>query len=504
MSEYPVIADIFAKLGVVASASETAGLVVTAPADGSLIATIAEDTQASVAAKVMLASGAQKRWGATSRAVRGQWIEKLAEAIKQQREPLAQLIVWEAGKTIKEALTEVDGSSDVLSKTIKDATLADFSNMRRTKERPPAGVVGLITSFNFPVVVAGWTIAPALLAGNGVLWKPSEKTPLSALAYKAIFDQVMGEYADLLQIIIGGREIGTALVAHEHVDMISATGSVAMGQGIKATLANKKNNHIKPVLELGGNNGVIVSQHFAPERLEWLVQSIMNSYLGTSGQRCTNTRRIIVHKSQHDPLVAVFEKKIQDFLALGIVKNPLTGLSNDYGFGPLIDADGFARFEDAKKHVLSEGGKIVFGKRLHASQFPQAYYVEPTLALLPRQTSVMYEETFAPILFVTPYDGDITQAIAILNAPSNAGLVSGIYTQSQKEADYFAAHSQAGHVLINSAKGTGTPAFGMGFGGNKDSGEGEILNNADPLRAFTRDTAYSRIAQNTEIPMDKD
>ena len=176
---------------------------------------------------------------------------------------------------------------------------------------------------------------------------------------------------------------------------------------------------------------------------------------------------------------------------------------DDFGYGPLIDGDAFSRFEQAQKKVIQAGGKILFGKRILVAEYPKAYYVEPALALMPEQTEIMHEEVFAPLLFITPYAGDIHAALKLLNAPENAGLVSGIYTQSQEEADIFAAHSDAGHVLINSPKGTGTPAFGMGFGGNKSSGEGEILNAADPLRPFTRDTKFSRIAQNKDIKMDQ-
>ena len=481
-----------------------AGLEVTSPADGAVIARLETDDKTRLEDKIARSCFSQKVWERQLRATRAELLERLSAAIKAQRESLANLITLEAGKTQKEALGEVDSCADVLLKTIKDAALPDFNGMRRCKERPPVGVVGLITSFNFPLVVAAWTIAPALLAGNSVLWKPSEKTPLTALAMKGIFDGMAVEHADLLHVLIGGRDIGTALVAHEQVDMISATGSVMMGKGIKATLAKKTNNSVKPILELGGNNGVIISDRISPEHLKFAVQSVISSFLGTSGQRCTNTRRIIVHASFYDKTVELFQAGLQAFLDATPIENPTTGISNDYGYGPLIDGDAYARFTKAQQQVQSEGGKILLGKRLHAEEWPAAFYTQPALAILPTQTGIMHEETFAPILFITQYDGGIEQALALLNAPENAGLVGGIYTQSQREADYFARHNGAGHCLINSPKGTGTPAFGMGFGGNKESGEGEILNGADPLRAFTRDTVYTRIAQNAEIIMDKD
>jgi len=473
---------------------EAQGLPITCPADGSVIACLAPDTKQSLGHKIQRARAAQQAFCQLKRSRREALLEKLSMAIREHRDLLAELITLEAGKTGKEALAEADGSADILLKTIKDAALPKLNGMIRCKEQPPAGIVGLITSFNFPLVVANWTIAPALLAGNGVVWKPSEKTPLAALAYKAVFDKAAAAHGDLLQVIVGGRDIGEMLVAHENIDMISATGSVAMGQGIKAALAQKKNNDMRPILELGGNNGVIISDKMSEKHLDWSLQSLLNSFFGTSGQRCTNTRRLIVHQNMIDNAVELLRQKVEAFLARG------SSAWEEYGYGPLIDADAYSRFERAKKRVSEEGGEILFGKRL-LKETPAAYYVEPALALMPAHTALMHEETFAPILFIVPYDGGIDEAIGMVNAPANAGLVNGIYTQSQAEADRFAAANEAGHSVINPPRGTGTPAFGMGFGGNKDSGEGEILNAADPLRPFTREERYRRIAQNKEIGM---
>ncbi len=496
------IAAIFQELQCNVGLAQESGLHITSPADGTVIATLAMDNRQTLDGKVNAARAAQAPWTAADRHNRAAFLEALSAAIRKHRELLAELITLEGGKTTKEALGEADGSADMPLKTIKDATLAETSSMTRLKERPPVGVVGLITSFNFPLVVANWTLAPALLAGNAVIWKPSEKTPLVAHAYKCIFASIADEKRDLLQIVIGARDIGEALVSHEGIDMISATGSVAMGKGIKATLAKKKNNAIRPILELGGNNGVIISDKISPEHLEWSLKSLLNSFLGTSGQRCTNTRRLIVHQSIYERAVEILKRQIEQFIASGAIQSPLAGASNDYGYGPLIDKDAWQRFEKAKQAVSKEGGKVLFGQRLLEKEYPDAYYVEPALALLPKHAPIMQEETFAPILFIVPY-GDFDEALSMLNAPANAGLVNGIYTQSKSEADQFAARNEAGHGVINSPKGTGTPAFGMGFGGNKESGEGEILNAADPLQAFTCPGALRRIAQNKDVAMDQ-
>lgn len=496
------VAKIFDDLESTPALEAAGGLAVTTPWSGKQIASLALDTQKSLNEKVAKAKAAQVRFARLPWRERVKCVQRYAEALQKNQAQLAAVIHAEAGKTPKEAEGEAASSAAILTKTIADASLPDNSGMQRIKERPPAGVVGLITSFNFPMVVAHWTMAPAMLAGSAVIWKPSEKTPLSALACKAVFDKALTEYADLLQVAIGDRHaVGGPMVAHEDVDMISATGSVGMGQGIKATLAKKKNNALPPILELGGNNGVIITGSVTPEHLAWSVASIMNSFLGTTGQRCTNTRRVIVHKDKYDAVVAEFKKQIENFLkASG--KNGTFDDSNTFGYSALIDATEFGHFEQAKKQAQKEGGTIVFGKRLNEKALPDAYYVEPTLALMPKQTDAMHEETFAPFLYIVPYDGKLQSALDIMNAPENAGLVGGIYTLSQKEADEFAYGCEAGHALINSPKGTGTPAYGMGFGGNKDSGCGEILNSADPLAPFTRPDKFTRIAQNKEIALE--
>lgn len=476
-------------------------ITITSPCNGEVIANLTADNGQTLAYKIKQAMDAQNKWLQNPRHVREKILTGFSEAITVNKKNIVDLIIYDAGKTEKEAIAEVTGAADILIKTIENSRLPEFNGMARCKERPPVGIVGLITSFNFPLAVAHWTIAPALLAGNAVIWKPSEKTPMVAIAIKEIFDKVAGDYSDLLQIIIGGRELGSRLVSHEQVDMISATGSVAMGQGIKAALNKKNNNKILPILELGGNNGVIISDKITDEHLRWSISAIMNSFLATSGQRCTNTRRLIVQKNIYNKTIALLEQNIKDFLASNVIVNPIGNPSNEYGYAALIDEDAFQRFESAKTQAVKEGGKILFGKRLLAKEYSQAYFVEPSLAVMPTQSAIMYKETFAPLLFIVPYD-TFDEAIELVNTPDNAGLVGGIYTQNKEETEIFALKNGAGHTLINSPRGTGTPAYGMGFGGNKESGTGEILNNADPLQAFTKADKFSRIATNSSIKME--
>lgn len=499
MTYHQKISGIFSALGGQVNLETLQGLKVTSPWTGENVAHIPIDTPETLTEKINRARSAQQRFAALPRRDRVKLVEAYATGLKAAQASLAEVIRIEAGKTSKEALGEAVGSADVLFKAIADSTLADSGGMQRVKERPPAGVVGLITSFNFPMVVAHWTAGAALIAGNAIVWKPSEKTPLSALACKAVFDRAMPAFGDLLQVVIGERTIGEALVGNEGVDIISATGSVGMGKGISETLKRKKNNSLAPILELGGNNGVIISQHVTLEHLKWSVSSIMNSFLGTTGQRCTNTRRIIVHESRLNETVALFEKEIEQFMAQHS-QSDLPREDNPFGYAALIDEDAFNRFEHAKQQAQKEGGRIVLGNRLADAVQPGAYYVQPALAVMPEQSAIMHSETFAPLLYIVPYK-NLEDAFVMLNAPENAGLVAGIYTLSQQEADSFSARAEAGHALINSPKGTGTPAYGMGFGGNKASGTGEILNSADPLAAFTRPGKFTRIAQNKDIPL---
>lgn len=479
------------------------GLAVDSPCTGATLAHVAVADAASVAAKVQAAKTATAEWRTQPRAVREAFVEALSQAVRAQKEALGALITHEGGKTLKEGMGEAEGSADVLAKTIKDSALPELGGMVRVKEREPAGVVALITSFNFPLAVANWTIAPALLAGNAVIWKPSEKTPLTALAYEKIFMEAAAKFpavpAGLFSTVIGGADVGSALVADEAVDMVSATGSVMMGRAIRSTLAKKKNRSVPPILELGGNNAIVISGRNSPEQITRALDALLQSVLGTAGQRCTNTRRLIVYETVYSQVMEGLKKCFQEFIASGVIGNPLTSEPNAYGYGPLIDADAYERFEWAKQQVVIEGGHIHFGARIQAD----GVYVEPALAEMKSQTEVMHHEVFAPLLFVAPCKPDIKVALAAVNAPENAGLVNGIYTQDAGEAEYFALHNRAGHSVINSPRGTGTPANGMGFGGQRASGEGEILNAADPLAAFCKPHgAVRRIARDASVPLD--
>lgn len=429
---------------------------------------------------------AQKNWALVSRGRRVLLLESYAQHLQQSRQQLAEILAQDARKTAKDAQSEVDAAIESIHKTIRDTTMPELGDMVREKIRPSVGIVGLITSFNFPMVVAHWTIAPALLAGNAVIWKPSEKTPRVALLCKEIFDAVAGDHKNILQLLQGDRQLGAAMVADEGVDMIAATGSVMMGESIARMLAAKKNNKVPPLLELGGNNALVIAASMSDAHLAFAVDALMSSFLGSTGQRCTNTRRLIVHEAWFDKTLTQIEQWLRAWIASGSLRDP----ENIYGYNRLIDAQAEAQFDAAKMQAVKEGGRLLFGGE-----------GEPALAIMPEQTAVMHTETFAPLLYIVPYRGTIEAAMQLVNAPENAGLVNGVYTLSQAEADQFVALNEAGHSVINSPKGTGTPAFGMGFGGNKASGVGEILWSNDPLAAFTRPHPAKRVAVNKTIAL---
>ncbi len=480
---------------------QAAGLAIHTPITGEPVAQIASDSAATVAAKAMRARAAQAQWRKVQREQREAFLSALAQTMSANKALLGEMITIEAGKIIKEGIGEAEGAANILNKTMADAKAAEALGAAR--ERLPVGVVGLITSFNFPLAVAYWTIAPALLAGNTVLWKPSEKTPLVALICEKLFQQAAAAFgptvpADLLQLLIGAREIGTALVADEQIDLISATGSVAMGKGIRATLTQKKNKGASPILELGGNNAVIFSASLDDASLEAALKAVLESALGTTGQRCTDTRRLFVPHAQLQKATGFLRAEYQKLIDSGTIGNVLEEPLNRFGYGPLIDRDAFVRYLHALREADSEDATVFLGEhllvtnftddetRLLTEQHPKTYYVRPALAVMPTQEpgSIMFEETFAPVLFIAPYD-NFEQAIAMANAPENGGLVGALYTIDRKEAERFAEENDAGHSVINSPTGTGTPAHGLGFGGNKASGEGVILA-PDPLCAFTR------------------
>jgi L-aminoadipate-semialdehyde dehydrogenase len=338
----------------------------------------------------------------------------------------------------------------------------------------PAGVCGIISAFNFPVAVWSWNAALALVCGDPVIWKPSEKVPLSALAAQQIFERALARFGDapdaLSQVLVGRADVGEALVANRDIAIVSATGSTRMGRAVGPVVAARFG---KCVLELGGNNAMIVARS---ADLDLALRAIVFAAVGTAGQRCTTLRRLIVHESIHDELVANLKAVYRD-LPLG---DPLKAGTL---VGPLIDAAAFRNMSHALEQAKAQGGKVTGGDRALVAEYPDAYYARPALVEMPGQTAIVREETFAPILYVIKYR-DLDEAIAIHNDVPQ-GLSSCIFSTDVRETETFLSASGSDCGIANVNIGPSGAEIGGAFGGEKDTGGGRE-SGSDAWKAYMR------------------
>ncbi len=476
-----------------------ADLRVHSPIDGSALASLRPSTAAEVAAAVAQAHQAFLAWRQVPAPVRGELIRLLGEQLRAAKSELGQLVTLEAGKIQSEGLGEVQEMIDIcdfavgLSRQQHGLTIASERPGHRMMETwHPLGVVGVISAFNFPVAVWSWNAALAIVCGNSVIWKPSEKTPLSALAVQALFDRALARFVaqggqvppGLSQVLVGAREVGEALVDHPRVALVSATGSTRMGREVGPRVARRFG---RSLLELGGNNAVIV----APSAdLDMAARAIVFSAVGTAGQRCTSTRRLIVHQSVRDALLARL-KKAYAGLPIGTPLAPATLV------GPLIDESSFNAMQAALARAQAQGGQVHGGRRVLEKEYPHAYYVEPALVEMPAQTEVVCQETFSPILYVMGYS-ELEQAIDLHNAVSH-GLSSAIFTLNLREAERFLSTNGSDCGIANVNIGTSGAEIGGAFGGEKDTGGGRE-SGSDAWRAYMR-RATNTINYSTELPL---
>ncbi|MEK7738312.1 MAG: aldehyde dehydrogenase family protein, partial [Pseudomonadota bacterium] len=343
----------------------------------------------------------------------------------------------------------------------------------------PLGVCGIITAFNFPVAVWAWNSALALVCGNSVVWKPSEKTPLSALAAQALLERAMVRFAKerpeslppgLSQVVLGGAEQGKLIAHSPRVALVSATGSVPMGHAVGMAVAGRFG---RSILELGGNNGIIVG---ATADLDLAAHAITFSAAGTAGQRCTSARRLIVHRSVADVLFA----RLKNIYATLVVGDPLEA---ETLVGPLIDAHAYRQMQAALECARAEGGEVFGGERVCQHLGNHAYYARPALVRMPGQTPVMHRETFAPILYVVAYDR-LEQAIDLNNAVPQ-GLSSAIITNDLRETEVFLSVLGSDCGIANVNMGTSGAEIGGAFGGEKETGGGRE-SGSDAWKAYMR------------------
>ena len=486
-------------LGVSPSALQGRSLSVRSPIDGAQLATLTPDTPANVGQKIDQAQQAFLAWRNVPAPARGELIRLLGEELRAAKADLGKLVTLEAGKILSEGLGEVQEMIDIcdfavgLSRQQYGLTIASERPGHRMMETwHPLGVVGVISAFNFPVAVWSWNTALAIVCGNAVVWKPSEKTPLTALASQALFERAVQRFvanggtvpAKLSQVIIGQREVGEALVDNPLVALVSATGSTRMGREVGPRVAQRFG---RSLLELGGNNAVVV----APSAdLNMAVRAILFAAVGTAGQRCTSTRRLIVHESVRAQLVAKLQKA---YAALPIG----TPLAAGTLVGPLVDQGSFEGMQAALAQAREQGGTVFGGERVLADQYPQAYYVKPAIVEMPAQTAVVCHETFAPILYVLSYD-TLEQAIALQNAVPQ-GLSSAIFTLNLREAERFLSSRGSDCGIANVNIGTSGAEIGGAFGGEKETGGGRE-SGSDAWRAYMR-RATNTINYSNQLPL---
>ncbi|MDP9154041.1 MAG: aldehyde dehydrogenase family protein [Pseudomonadota bacterium] len=492
--------DILGALGVDLGQWKGDALVARSPLDGAMLAKLAVDTPASATRKIDAAHAAFLKWRTVPAPQRGELVRVFGNVLREHKAALGSLVTLEAGKITSEGLGEVQEMIDIcdfavgLSRQLYGLTIASERPGHRMMETwHPLGVVGVISAFNFPVAVWSWNTALAIVCGDSVVWKPSEKTPLTAIACHALFEKALREFdkthpgvapEGLSQLLLGERDIGQTLTESTKVPLVSATGSVRMGMEVAQVLAKRLG---RSILELGGNNAVIV----APSAdLDLVVRGVTFSAVGTAGQRCTTLRRLVVHTSVVDKLLPRLEKAFASVK----VGSPL---ESDTLVGPLVDRAAFDAMQKALRDAREQGGDVKGGERVEIGGHADAYYVRPAFVRMPAQTAVVERETFAPILYVLTYD-DFADALQLQNGVPQ-GLSSAIFTNDIREAEQFmsAAGSDCGIVNVNI--GTSGAEIGGAFGGEKETGGGRE-SGSDAWKGYMR-RATNTINYSRELPL---
>lgn len=489
------IAEILSRLGVDKSAYTGGSRKVISPVTGEEIAAVndmtAEDTKAGIAK----AKEAFKAWRMVPAPRRGELVRLLGEELRVAKEDLGRIISIEVGKITSEGLGEIQEMIDIcdfatgLSRQLYGLTIAtERPGHRMMEQYHPIGPVGVISAFNFPAAVWSWNSALALVCGDPVIWKPSEKTPLISLACVAVLDRAIARFGDdapegLHTLLLGDREVGEALVNSTDVPVISATGSTRMGREVGPRVAARFG---KSILELGGNNAGIVCPSADQDMA---LAAIAFGAMGTAGQRCTTQRRVFVHESIWDEFVPRLASAYKSVT----VGSPLT---TDSLVGPLIDENASKAMTAAIAAAEAMGGKVTGGERVDAGH-PNAYYHRPAMVELKEQKGIVCEETFAPVLYVMPYS-DLETAIDLQNDVA-AGLSSTIYTLDVREAETFLSAMGSDCGIANVNIGTSGAEIGGAFGGEKETGGGRE-SGSDAWKAYMR-RQTNTVNYSRELPL---
>jgi len=475
---------------------EGGDLTVRTPIDGTLLAELATHDVADTEKSVALSVDAFEAWRRVPAPRRGELVRLLGEELRSAKDDLGALVSLECGKILQEGLGEVQEMIDIcdfavgLSRQLHGLTIASERpghSMRETWH--PMGPCGIITAFNFPVAPWSWNAALALVCGNSLLWKPSEKTPLTALATQKILDRAIERFGSeapdhLSQVLIGGPEVGETIVNSSDVSIVSATGSVRMGRQVGPAVAARFG---RCILELGGNNAMIVTPS---ADLDLALRAIVFSAVGTAGQRCTSLRRLIVHDDIYDDLLP----RLRSVYAGLPIGDPL---SDGVLVGPLIDRGAATAMREALDAAESVGGTVHGGRPVLTDEYPDAAYVQPAIVEMPGQTDIVRQETFAPILYAMRYS-TLDEAIALHNDVPQ-GLSSCIFSTDVRETETFLSAVGSDCGIANVNIGPSGAEIGGAFGGEKDTGGGRE-SGSDAWRAYMR-RQTNTVNYSRELPL---
>ncbi len=466
------------------------------PVDGALIASVKCTSQEDYNQVVVKAEEAFVYWRKVPAPQRGEIVRQFGEKLRELKEPLGKLVSYEMGKSYQEGLGEVQEMIDIcdfavgLSRQLHGLTMhSERPGHRMYEQYHPLGIVGIISAFNFPVAVWAWNTALAWICGDVCIWKPSEKAPLCGIACQNIAASVFKANnlpEGISNLINGDYKVGEYLSSDTRIPLISATGSIRMGKIVAQTVAARLG---KSLLELGGNNAIIVT----PDAdIKMTVIGAVFGAVGTAGQRCTSTRRLIIHSSIYnevkDALVSAYNQ-----LRIG---NPLD--ENNH-VGPLIDKDAVKMYQNALNEVVNEGGKLlVEGGILEGTGYESGCYVKPAIAEAKNEYTIVQNETFAPILYLLKYDGDLSEAIAIQNGVVQ-GLSSAIMTNNLREAELFLSSAGSDCGIANVNIGTSGAEIGGAFGGEKETGGGRE-SGSDAWKIYMR-RQTNTINYTTSLPL---
>lgn len=466
------LVDVLGRLGVTVPSqtplTENTGFGVVSPGTGELIGRYTASSPAEIEQAIAESVVCFRTLRHIPAPIRGECVRRLGQLLREYKQDLAYLVTLESGKIVQEALGEVQEMIDVcdfavgLSRQLHGLTIAcERPNHRMMEQWHPLGPVVVISAFNFPVAVWAWNSALAFVCGNPVLWKPSAQSPLTALACHQLFSRAAAEQGvmpdGMSHVLLGEATVGESLVRDPRIALVSATGSTRMGREVASVVGSRLG---RSLLELGGNNAMIVTPS---ADLSLALRAIVFSAVGTAGQRCTSLRRLIVHRSKVQEVIEGL-KKAYGSLQIGDPSLPDTHL------GPVVSQASFEAMQADIQKAISEGGTLHYGGERITEGVPGGAYVRPAIVEMPRQTASMHEETFAPLLYVVPYQ-ELDEAIEMQNAVPQ-GLSSAIFTDKMRDAERFLSASGSDCGIANVNIGTSGAEIGGAFGGEKDTGGG--------------------------------